>query len=94
MNRNRLYKSNTDYVFLGVCGGISEALLIPSILERLVFLFFPVSLLVYLVLGALMGTDDFYYDENVRKKSRFKTLILAFVFAVIVIVILSNLEVI
>ncbi|PGM57436.1 PspC domain-containing protein [Bacillus sp. AFS053548] len=29
MNRNRLYKSNTDYVFLGVCGGIAEALLIP-----------------------------------------------------------------
>jgi|GEM_PF-414827 len=91
MNRNRLYKSNTDYVFLGVCGGIAEALIIPSILVRLVFLFLPVSLLVYLVLGALMENNDFYYVENVRKKSRFKTVILAFVFTVIVMVILSNL---
>ncbi|WP_286133870.1 hypothetical protein [Bacillus sp. AFS053548] len=38
-----------------------------------------------------MGNDDFYYVENVRKKSRFKTVIFAFVFAVIVIVILSSL---
>jgi phage shock protein PspC (stress-responsive transcriptional regulator) len=91
MNRNRLYKSNTDYVFLGVCGGIAEALSISSILVRLVFVFLPVSLLVYLVLGALMGNDDFYYVEDGKKKSRLKTLVLAFVFAVIVMVILSNL---
>jgi hypothetical protein len=38
-----------------------------------------------------MGNDDFYYVEDVKKKSRLKTLVLAFVFAVIVMVILSNL---
>jgi hypothetical protein len=38
-----------------------------------------------------MGNDDFYYVEDVRKKSRYKTVLLAFVFAVIVLVILSNL---
>lgn len=86
MNRNRLMRSNSDYVFLGVCGGIAEALLIPSIIVRLVFVFLPVSLVLYLILGALMGKDDSLYGYSLKKKNTFKTVIIAFILSALVII--------
>lgn len=90
MNRNRLMKSNTDYIFLGVCGGIAEGLLIPSFIVRLVFIFLPVSIVLYLILGALMGKDESLYGRLPYKKNNtFKTVLLALVLSAIVVLLLS-----
>ncbi len=91
MKRNRLLRSNSDYVFLGVCGGIAEALLISSFIVRLVFVIVPISPILYLILGALMEKDDSFYRNSVRKKNTFKSALLAFIFTVVVFVVFFNL---
>lgn len=92
MNRNRLMRSSTDYVFLGVCGGIAEGLLIPSFIVRLVFIFLPVSIVLYLILGALMGKDELIYSNiHYKKNNTLKTVLLALVLSVIVVIILNSL---
>ncbi|MCM3125999.1 MULTISPECIES: PspC domain-containing protein [unclassified Mesobacillus] len=91
MKRNRLMRSNSDYVFLGVCGGIAEALLISSIIVRMVFILVPVSPILYLILGALMEKDDSFYVDRIRKKSTFKTVLLAFIFTAVAFLIFFNL---
>lgn len=92
MNRNRLMKSNTDYVFLGVCGGIAEGLLIPSFIVRLVFIFLPVSIVLYLILGALMGKDESLYSNyRYKKNNTFKTVLLALVLSAIVVIFFNSL---
>lgn len=91
MNRNRLMKSNTDYIFLGVCGGIAEGLLIPSFIVRIVFVFLPVSIVLYLILGALMGRDELLYGSFHYKKNNMLKVLLALVLSVFVVLFLNSL---
>nr|WP_062108106.1 PspC domain-containing protein [Bacillus niameyensis] len=49
MNR-KLTRSSTDRAVTGVCGGIAEYLGMSSLAVRLIFIFLPVNLLIYIVL--------------------------------------------
>lgn len=50
----KLYRSNTDYCFMGVCGGLAEYLEIDSSIMRLIWLiailFFGSGLFLYFIL--------------------------------------------
>jgi phage shock protein C len=48
--KNKLTKSRTDKSISGVCGGIAEYFNISSLGVRLIFLFLPANLLIYLIL--------------------------------------------
>lgn len=51
MNKRQLRKSSTDRSLSGVCGGIAEFFDISSFVVRLIFIFTPVSLLIYIILA-------------------------------------------
>lgn len=51
---NRLEKSSTDKALFGVCAGIAEYFGINPLIVRLIFVFLPVSFLIYLILAALL----------------------------------------
>ncbi|WP_106497222.1 PspC domain-containing protein [Lentibacillus sp. Marseille-P4043] len=51
---NKLRKSATDRSITGVCGGIAEFFGISSLGVRLLFIFLPASLLIYLILANLI----------------------------------------
>ncbi len=72
--QKKLYRSNTDKMLCGVCGGLAEYLNIDPVLVRLMFvaLFFVngVSLLAYIVLCIVMpekGTTAVPSGSNGRK---------------------------
>ncbi|HHU78778.1 MAG: PspC domain-containing protein [Caldicoprobacterales bacterium] len=48
---HRLRKSSKDRSICGVCGGIAEFFGISSIAVRLIFIFLPGSLLIYIILA-------------------------------------------
>ncbi|WP_044339330.1 PspC domain-containing protein [Rossellomorea aquimaris] len=48
--KNKLKKSRTDKSISGVCGGIAEYFGISSFGVRLLFLFLPANVLIYLIL--------------------------------------------
>lgn len=54
MNRNKLQKSSTDKAIAGVCGGIADFFGISSLGVRLIFIFLPANLLIYIVLANTM----------------------------------------
>nr|WP_225942089.1 PspC domain-containing protein [Sporosarcina limicola] len=58
---NRLTKSSTDKVLLGVCAGIAEFFAVSPLIVRLLFVILPVSLVFYLILAVLLpeGFKDF-----------------------------------
>lgn len=61
MNR-RMYRSNTDKIFKGVCGGIAKFFGIDSSRLRIVFvIFFGVSIWIYIILLFIMPVDDMIY---------------------------------
>ncbi|QHS22011.1 PspC domain-containing protein [Virgibacillus sp. MSP4-1] len=49
-----LKKSATDKSIAGVCGGIASFFGISSLLVRILFIFIPVNLLIYIILANLM----------------------------------------
>ncbi|MGY0694563.1 PspC domain-containing protein [Virgibacillus sp. FSP13] len=51
---NKLRKSSTDRSLSGVCGGIAEFFGISSFVVRLLFIFLPASLLIYLILANII----------------------------------------
>ncbi|MGG4396373.1 PspC domain-containing protein [Paenibacillus thiaminolyticus] len=51
MNKKQLRKSSTDRLLSGVCGGIAEFFNISSFAVRLIFIFTPASLLIYIILA-------------------------------------------
>ncbi|WP_339212526.1 PspC domain-containing protein [Ornithinibacillus sp. FSL M8-0202] len=50
MNK-KLTKSSTDRALTGVCGGIAEHFGIPSLAVRLIFIFIPSNLIIYIILA-------------------------------------------
>ena len=50
MNK-KLRKSVTDKSISGVCGGIAEYFGISSFMARLLFIFLPANLLIYIILA-------------------------------------------
>ncbi|MFS0862284.1 PspC domain-containing protein [Fredinandcohnia sp. 179-A 10B2 NHS] len=55
--KNKLRKSSTDKSIAGVCGGIAEFFGISSTAVRLLFIFLPGNILIYLILTNTM-TDS------------------------------------
>ncbi|ARK32621.1 PspC domain-containing protein [Halalkalibacter krulwichiae] len=54
MSRQRLRRSSKDRALTGVCGGIAEYLGISSFVVRILFLFVPANLLVYIILTLMI----------------------------------------
>ncbi|MED4452095.1 PspC domain-containing protein [Metabacillus fastidiosus] len=55
---SRLTKSSTDKALFGVCGGIAEHFGISPFVVRLIFIFAPVSLSIYLILAVLLPENN------------------------------------
>ena len=53
MNK-KLRKSVTDKSISGVCGGIAEYFGISSFMVRLLFIFLPANLLIYIILANML----------------------------------------
>ncbi|TGB04881.1 PspC domain-containing protein [Halobacillus salinus] len=53
--QKKLRKSHHDRSIAGVCGGIAEYLGVSSFMVRLLFIFLPVSLLVYVILANMLS---------------------------------------
>ncbi|SES62868.1 phage shock protein C (PspC) family protein [Oceanobacillus limi] len=51
---SKLKKSSTDRAITGVCGGIAEYFGISSLGVRLIFIFLPANLIVYLILAVTL----------------------------------------
>lgn len=58
---NKLTKSSTDKILSGVCGGIAEFFGIESLIVRLIFIFLPASLFIYVILVFLLPEDKNLY---------------------------------
>ncbi|CAM4023138.1 PspC domain-containing protein [Lederbergia lenta] len=52
--QNKLRKSSADKALFGVCGGIAEYFGISSLGVRLIFIFLPANLLIYIILANTM----------------------------------------
>ncbi|MFJ7935911.1 PspC domain-containing protein [Sporosarcina sp. NPDC096371] len=50
----KITKSSTDKVFSGVCGGVAEFFNVSPFLVRVLFIFIPGSLTVYIILALLL----------------------------------------
>ncbi|SDB91002.1 phage shock protein C (PspC) family protein [Pelagirhabdus alkalitolerans] len=48
---HKLRKSSSDRAISGVCGGIAEYFGIPSLAVRLIFIFLPGNLIIYIILA-------------------------------------------
>ncbi|WP_442857077.1 PspC domain-containing protein [Bacillus sp. FJAT-45037] len=53
--KNKLRKSSTNKSITGVCGGIAEYFGISSFAVRLIFIFLPANILLYLILTNAMS---------------------------------------
>lgn len=58
---NRLMKSSKGKVLFGVCAGIAKHLGINPLIVRVLFIFVPGSLLIYIILAAYLKTDQSLY---------------------------------
>ncbi|WP_216827362.1 PspC domain-containing protein [Alkalihalobacterium elongatum] len=54
---SRLTKSSRENVLFGVCGGIAEYFGISPFAIRLIFIFLPANLLIYVFLAAYLPDD-------------------------------------
>ncbi|WP_100407773.1 PspC domain-containing protein [Bacillus solitudinis] len=57
----QITKSKKDKSLFGVCGGIANYLKIPSILVRIIFIFTPGFILLYLFLNYYLPEDKSLY---------------------------------
>lgn len=55
--KDKLRKSSSDKSISGVCGGIAEYLGISSLAVRLIFIFLPANILIYLILTNTMSEN-------------------------------------
>ncbi|WP_203249110.1 PspC domain-containing protein [Sporosarcina beigongshangi] len=51
---NKLTKSSSDKILFGVCGGMADFFNLPSLIVRLLFVFVPGSIAVYLIFALLL----------------------------------------
>ena len=52
--KNKLRRSATDKSIVGVCGGIAEYFDISSFGVRLIFIFLPANLIIYIILANIL----------------------------------------
>ncbi|BDH60340.1 hypothetical protein MTP04_04700 [Lysinibacillus sp. PLM2] len=56
-----LKRSNKDKILLGVCGGVANFFGVDSRLVRIIFIFTPVSILFYMLLGYFLSEETQLY---------------------------------
>lgn len=60
--KRKMYRSNTDKVFKGVCGGLAKFFGFDSSRVRVIFvIFFGISIWIYFILLFIMPMDDMIY---------------------------------
>ena len=68
MSDKRLYRSSTNSMICGVCGGIAEYFNIDSTLVRLAWIAFTClggsGILAYIIAAIVMSDDPGYIDVN------------------------------
>lgn len=69
----KLYRSKTNRIFLGVCGGLGEYFGIDPVLVRLVFIFSvlilgPLSLLLYILFAIVIPEAPWYEERKEEEK--------------------------
>lgn len=57
----KLMKSSTNKALFGVCGGIAEFFGIDPLIVRLIFIFIPASLPIYLILAYFLPENPSLY---------------------------------
>lgn len=57
MTMKRLYRSRTNKVIMGVCGGIGEHLEIDPVIIRIIFIFTGIGLLAYFIIGLIIPLE-------------------------------------
>jgi phage shock protein C len=71
---NRLYRSKTDRVIAGVCGGIAQHLNIDPIIIRILFLIAFLTegfgLLLYIILWIAIPEENIVYEEKKREEEK------------------------
>lgn len=81
MKGKRLYRSKTDRVIVGVCGGLGEHFGIDSIIFRILFIFISPLFLVYFVMWIFVPEDP--NQKGVAKGSSFLKILLIILFFLI-----------
>ena len=56
----KLTKSSTDKILVGVCGGMAEFFNIPALIVRLLFVFVPGSITIYLIFALFLPKKSLY----------------------------------
>jgi phage shock protein PspC (stress-responsive transcriptional regulator) len=87
----KLYRSRTDRVILGVCGGLGEYFGIDSLIIRLIFvalLFSGAGLLIYFIFIILVPSEDKKIDNFVKDSTKTANISdWRFIFGIIIIII-------
>lgn len=70
----RLYRSNTDRIIAGVCGGLAEYLHVDSTIVRLIFIVLAfmggAGIVLYLILMIIVPASDTHADVDTKEKMR------------------------
>lgn len=70
-NIKKLYRSTTDKILFGVCGGIAEYLEVDSLVIRMIFMFLVFAggsgVFIYLILALLMPKDKNKEGSHLRE---------------------------
>jgi phage shock protein C len=66
-----LYKSNTDKMIFGVCGGIGEFFNVSGTAIRLLFVIFTLAggsgIILYIIAAILMPSNNVYKNDNIYR---------------------------
>lgn len=54
-----LYRSKSDRVFAGVCGGIAKQMGFSPLLVRLLFIILPISILAYIAMAIIIPEEPY-----------------------------------
>ncbi|MFA5087300.1 MAG: PspC domain-containing protein [Candidatus Paceibacterota bacterium] len=73
-NVKKLYRSSTDKIIFGVCGGLAEYLEVDSLIIRIIFLFLVFAggsgVFIYLILALLMPKDPVKQTRNIGEEAK------------------------
>jgi len=58
----KLMRSSNDKILYGVCAGIADYFGIDPLIVRIIFIFVPSAVLVYIVLALLLPEKPTYYS--------------------------------
>jgi phage shock protein C len=73
-NIKKLYRSSTDKILFGVCGGLAEYLEVDSLIVRIIFLFLIFAggsgIFIYLILALLMPKEDKKEAKSIGEETK------------------------